>query len=124
MPKCQEFGKKIIKMNRLLLFIILMLNLLRSALATLDLMALKHMTPALASQSQDSPYCEASGSLQIFMFDMANLLTVWHMQITRKHVQDPTRNVINKVTMPVLVSSAISLVHVVILANAFRIGLG
>jgi len=78
-PKCQEFRKKIIKMNRLLLFIILMLNLLRSAMATLDLVALKHMTPALVSQSQDSPYCEASGSLQIFMFDMANLLTVWHM---------------------------------------------
>ena len=78
-PKCQEFRKKIIKMNRLLLFIILMLNLLRSAMATIDLVALKHLTPALVSQSQESPYCEASGSLRIFMFDMANLLTVWHM---------------------------------------------
>ena len=78
-PKCQEFRKKIIKMNRLLLFIILMLNLCRSAMATIDLVALKHLTPALVRQSQDSPYCEASGSLRIFMFDMANLLTVWHM---------------------------------------------
>lgn len=44
------------------------------------------------------------------------------MQIIRKHVEDPLRNRNNQVTGPLVVSSGISLVHVVMLLNVFRIG--
>ena len=69
--------------------------------------------------SNKVPYCKISGPLNMYIFDMANFLTVWHMHKTRKHVEDPTRNMSNKVKMPLLISTLISVGHISMLEHDF-----
>jgi len=67
-------------------------------------------------------YCQTSGSAQLFLFDMACLITVWHMRTIRKDFEDPTRNAKSNTNIPLMISAFFSLGHIAMVLDTFLIG--
>lgn len=116
--QCIDFKNKIIKQNRLLLFVILLFNIIQCALGTSDIIFLQSASDELAAQS----YCQKSGTIQLFLFDMACLITVWHMRVITKDAEDPTRNAKSATKMPLLISTIFSFGHINMVLEVFRTG--
>jgi len=70
-------------------------------------------------RSVDKDYCGYSMVLKTFFFDNSCLLTVQHMHMILKHVEDPLVNKTNKVAKPIAISMLISLLHVGITSESF-----
>ena len=95
----------------------LLFNVIKCTLETSDMIVLKKVRGLIASK-----YCKTSGVAQLFLFDMACLITVWHMRVTRKDVEDPTRNAKSATKMPLLISALISIGHISLVLDLFYIG--
>jgi len=103
-------------MNRLLLFMVLLLNVLKCALEMTDEIVLQKISGFTAYK-----YCYTSGSTQLGLFNMACLITVYHMRTIRKDAEDPTRNAKSNTKAPLLICALITLFHLAVVLDFFSI---
>ena len=100
-------------MNRFLMYSILVLNMAKAFIDFFDTI-MKRIDPYA------NDFCNTSMWLKTFLFDMSCLLTVQHMNIILKHVEDPLVNKTNKVVKPIFIASLFSLLHVLLINNTFH----
>ena len=70
-PNMLDFKNKVTKMNRWLLIMILVLNMGRCILESVDLYVLEPKEFDGNEDETDNEYCAISGGFQILLFDMA-----------------------------------------------------
>jgi hypothetical protein len=114
-PRCRDFKKQVWKTNRFLIYSILILNMFKATFEMSDTIYKKF-------DAYDITYCPISMMLKTFFFDTSCLLTVQHMNIVLKHVEDPLVNKTNKVAKPLAISMIISGIHALIIVESFGAG--